>query len=273
MFSLRLAQYLGRERPFYVIQPHGIDGGPIPYTIEEMAASHVRSLRGIQEHGPYLLGGYGCFGSVVAFEMAQQLHAQGERADLLALISTVSPTLLAANKFVYRALSILGGRLGLSVRTQRSIFLLLRDLWDSLASFRKLNPREMALFGPRLLRSFVDVVSAMARRSNAQPGEDSIDIPPRLGVGRRLKNDPYWWAMAAYTPEPYSDPVSLFQAEAERSHRSEPTEGWKDILSDIDLHLTPGTNATSVTEYLPILASQLRASMQRVDPSDESPAA
>ena len=38
--------------------------------------------------GPYFLGGY-CMGGTVAFEVAQQIQAQGERVALLALFDTV----------------------------------------------------------------------------------------------------------------------------------------------------------------------------------------
>jgi thioesterase domain-containing protein len=44
-------------------------------------------MRAVQPSGPYYLGGY-CFGGTVAFEIAQQLHAAGERVDLLLLLDT-----------------------------------------------------------------------------------------------------------------------------------------------------------------------------------------
>ena len=49
---------------------------------EEMAAAHLESLRSIQPEGPYLLGSF-CGASVIAYEMAQQLRAQGQAVDLL----------------------------------------------------------------------------------------------------------------------------------------------------------------------------------------------
>jgi thioesterase domain-containing protein len=57
-------------------------------SIEEMAACYVGELRELRPHGPYYLGGY-CFGGTVAYEMARQLHAQGEQVALLALINCV----------------------------------------------------------------------------------------------------------------------------------------------------------------------------------------
>ncbi len=54
-------------------------------TIEGMAARYLHEIQTVQPEGPYRLGGW-CFGAVVAFEMAHQLHAAGEDVSLLALI-------------------------------------------------------------------------------------------------------------------------------------------------------------------------------------------
>ncbi len=276
LFSLKLAQHIGPDRPFYAIQPHGIDGQPIPYTMEEMAATHVETLRGVQPEGPYLLGGYGCFGSVIAFEMAQQLSEAGHEVELLTLISTVSPTLLAANKLAYRALSWVGRVTGLSRRKQRDTFLLVRDVWDRIAAVPRLSMRKKLLFGPAMLVDTVRTVAALTKRRRtpaAEPGPKPVTPPAGFGGRVRPKSDPYWWAMGGYEPRPYAGLVAMFQAEGERSHRNEPTEGWNEILSQIDLHVVPGTNATTVTEYLPILAELLRDTLRRVEPPGASPAA
>lgn len=50
-----------------------------------MAAHYIREIRTLQPEGPYLLGG-ASFGGLVAFEMAQQLQAQGQQVALLALM-------------------------------------------------------------------------------------------------------------------------------------------------------------------------------------------
>lgn len=54
-------------------------------SLEEMAAVHCAQVRAIQPHGPYLLSGWS-FGGVLAYEMAQQLVASGERVDFMGLI-------------------------------------------------------------------------------------------------------------------------------------------------------------------------------------------
>jgi thioesterase domain-containing protein len=90
LYCRNLARQVGAERPFYVIQPHGLAGQQPLATIEAMAAAHLELLRAVQPEGPYLLGGY-CNGALEAFEMARQLLANGQRVDLLALMAPPAP--------------------------------------------------------------------------------------------------------------------------------------------------------------------------------------
>jgi thioesterase domain-containing protein len=83
-----LARHLGPDQPMYALQAQGTDGKHAILTrVEEMAAHYLQELRAVQPHGPYYLGGLS-FGGWVAYEMAQQLRAEGEQVGLLALIDT-----------------------------------------------------------------------------------------------------------------------------------------------------------------------------------------
>ncbi len=85
-----LARALGRDQPFYAFQAQGLYGDRPPHaTIEAMAAHYVVEMRTVQPQGPYLLGGY-CFGAIVAWEMALQLHAAGQGVSLLAMFNGAS---------------------------------------------------------------------------------------------------------------------------------------------------------------------------------------
>ncbi|KAJ6143009.1 acetyl-CoA synthetase-like protein [Penicillium samsonianum] len=48
------------------------------WTVEEAAALYVKTIRSLQAQGPYLLGGWS-MGAITAYEIAYQLHQQGER--------------------------------------------------------------------------------------------------------------------------------------------------------------------------------------------------
>jgi amino acid adenylation domain-containing protein len=83
-----LAQHLEPDQPIYGLQAQGLDGKQTRLTrVEDMAAHYLKEIRGIQPEGPYFLGGLS-FGGTVAYEMAQQLHAQGEQVGLLFLFDT-----------------------------------------------------------------------------------------------------------------------------------------------------------------------------------------
>ncbi len=85
-----LAKLLGMDQPFYGMQPHGQDGWQAPSKVEDMAADYIKGIQTIQPKGPYYLGGYS-FGGMVVFEVAQQLHKQGEEVALLALLDPTKP--------------------------------------------------------------------------------------------------------------------------------------------------------------------------------------
>ncbi|MBP0040318.1 MAG: amino acid adenylation domain-containing protein [Roseofilum sp. SID1] len=89
-----IACYLGEERPFYGFQARGLDGTSEPYTtVEAMARDYIGYIKAVQSDGPYYLGGHS-FGALVAFEMSQQLEAQGDRVARLVILDSPVPDAL-----------------------------------------------------------------------------------------------------------------------------------------------------------------------------------
>jgi len=85
-----LAKCLGANQPVYGLQQVD-EEGKMAFNlncVEDMATYYIEALRVRQPEGPYFLGG-GSFGGVIAFEMAQQLDAMGQKVALLAMIDTV----------------------------------------------------------------------------------------------------------------------------------------------------------------------------------------
>jgi acyl-CoA synthetase (AMP-forming)/AMP-acid ligase II/acyl carrier protein len=103
-----LAHRLGPDQPFYAIRARGVDGEDKPHeSLEEMVSDYVDSVRAVQPHGPYYLGGV-CLGASVAVEMAKRLAAAGEEVGLLAL---VDPRVTVAKGPTYLGWQLrLGGR-------------------------------------------------------------------------------------------------------------------------------------------------------------------
>jgi amino acid adenylation domain-containing protein len=86
-----LASEMGLDQPVYGLQAQGLDGESLPLeSIEAIAAHNIQTLRSVQTHGPYFLGGYS-FGGTVAFEMARQLEREGHTVALLVLFDSYTP--------------------------------------------------------------------------------------------------------------------------------------------------------------------------------------
>jgi acyl-CoA synthetase (AMP-forming)/AMP-acid ligase II/thioesterase domain-containing protein/NAD(P)-dependent dehydrogenase (short-subunit alcohol dehydrogenase family)/acyl carrier protein len=96
-----LSVLLGPDQPFYGLQARGLDGTKtdtpiIPIT--ELVGHFIQAMKAIQPVGPYYIGGH-CFGALLAYEMAQQLHAKSESVALLALLDPTATTTLDLGVF------------------------------------------------------------------------------------------------------------------------------------------------------------------------------
>jgi amino acid adenylation domain-containing protein len=86
MFA-RLSKLMGTQRPFYGLQARGLDSAQKPFTsVRRMAAHYTQEIRSIRPRGPYIIAG-ACTGGVIAFEMARQLVAAGEKVTLMLMES------------------------------------------------------------------------------------------------------------------------------------------------------------------------------------------
>lgn len=91
LFYHQLAKELGHDQPFYAFRSALLSTSePRDTTVEELASIYLKELRAFYPEGPYLLGGLS-FGGLVAYEMAQQLYAQGVEPGLLVLFDTLVP--------------------------------------------------------------------------------------------------------------------------------------------------------------------------------------
>jgi thioesterase domain-containing protein len=106
-----LARHLGTDQPLFALQAPGMEPGQEPVaSIEEIAMLFARDITAVRPHGPYLLAGY-CLGGAIAFELAQQLTAQGQQVSLLALLGSACPTALAPRYRIQSAVMKVADRL------------------------------------------------------------------------------------------------------------------------------------------------------------------
>ena len=154
-------------QPCFGIRIHTFEDEPPPHTIEAIAARCRETLQSVQPHGPYMLGGW-CFAGVVAFEIARQLEALGERVSLLALfdargiLRSRNSTHETARKLLFHSTNIrkLGVRRGLNYARARAATVwsrAIRKIWSILYRLCRATGRPM----PVLFRSR-DPAQAMA---------------------------------------------------------------------------------------------------------------
>jgi thioesterase domain-containing protein/acyl carrier protein len=83
-----LIENLDTDRAVYGLLAPGVDRREVPLsTVEGLATHFVKTVREMQPHGPYALGGY-CFSGLVAYEMARELISDGESVSLLAMLDS-----------------------------------------------------------------------------------------------------------------------------------------------------------------------------------------
>jgi amino acid adenylation domain-containing protein len=209
-----LAALLAPDQPVYGVQAVGLERGQVPHTrIEDMAAHYIGEIRTLQPTGPYYLAG-ASMGGMIAFEMAQQLVAQGESVGIVALFDSVGEAqrpLPAMDRIRLhtRNLSVLdfSARLGYAVE-------------------RSLNRINRSAYG-------------IAIRSG-------LPLPPFM---RSLKHISYQ-AARNYRPRPYPGKVTLFRAmERASGLEADVFLGWDRLaLGGMEVHEIPGTHVTMLKE-------------------------
>jgi thioesterase domain-containing protein len=95
-----LAKCLDPEQPVYGIQAQALlPGRQAVLGLEQMAEQYVADMRAAVSHGPYHLLGFS-FGGLVAYEIAQQLHAAGLEVGLVGMLDTRQPEWMRGVKTV-----------------------------------------------------------------------------------------------------------------------------------------------------------------------------
>ena len=94
-----LCGHFDAERPLYGLQVHNIAEYVNHARIESLAAEYIKAIRVVQPEGPYLIGGF-CMGGITAFEMAQQLYADGQKVAQVVLISSMKPAFLIEDEIL-----------------------------------------------------------------------------------------------------------------------------------------------------------------------------
>ncbi len=256
-YCFQMARSLGAERPFYVLEPYRFDDLPVPPTMETMASAYIQVLRTVQAEGPYLLGGW-CDGGLMAYEIAQQLHAQGQEVDLLVLMdpAVVSPFSKLLHGLIHRSSRLLH----LSEQKQIKWFLRLLHIYELVRLIRR---REQEA---ELLKSIEGIQSEhTSKKANlAFPDFRSIFPSPKI-LFQNYRNL-YNWVSLEYVVTPYPGKTTILWAKEEHSMGI-----WKRKIAEepqIELAFIPGDHMTCRTDYIQELTEQFSKSIHEVQTDD-----
>jgi thioesterase domain-containing protein/acyl carrier protein len=240
-----LARHLGTDQPVYGLEARGLDGASVPHaTIPEMAADYIAEIRARWPEGPYHLAGY-CLGAKVAFEMAQQLRAQGKEVGLLALLDSYGPAAPHAGRHRPRLHRLLGRAVRrFHVERENLVLLTPRERLDYL------------LTGLGRLRS--RLARRLTRTLEVRTGTRARDDFRRVAAAHR-------GAARAYRPRVYPGPILLLRGRHWLTrHFVDPEFGWGGLAAGgLTVRLIEGPPGSILQEpRVRALAEALRAQLR-----------
>ncbi len=214
-FYRDLGLHLGADQPLYAFQAPGLAGNVTPLNkVKGIAKLYIDELRLTDAKPPYLLGG-SSFGGLIAYEMAQQLNADGETVALIVMIDTPAPQDMP------------------------------RHLKDSAAILQYLMQDKMELDLEELRRfeekGQIDYILEKAIHEDKRSA-----LPPHLGVPLFATWIAHQEATYSYDPMPYDGDVLFYRhTEAMPNFPSAPHKTWQPLVSgEFAVHRVPGNHIT-----------------------------
>jgi acetoacetyl-CoA synthetase len=240
MECLTLAGMLQNERPVYGLQALGLDGDEAPqHSVEEMARGYVRRMREVQPSGPYALVGYS-FGGLIAFEIAQQLVAAGEKIEMLCLLDTyVHEHCLSLPQWTRYQAGIVAQRL----RELRSL--------DAAERFGFVRGKAAAFTGRVRTRMGADTHRPSADTAGLPPALERVRESMRVAMTnytpRRYDGGPIVYVRATMLDDSYGDPLPVWERVAKHGLQIMKVDGRHTDLV-VEPHLV--TVAQTLTDAL-----------------------
>lgn len=243
---------LGPDQPFYAMQRPDFNAQSVTHsTVEALAATCIQDIRKVQPTGPYLVGGH-CFGGTVAFEIARQLQAQGEKID--SIIAVDAYCLSAAPR---NTLSWLQTKLQLSYFTLRKSYYyhggrkqltqLPQKVWQRL---QRRGTQDISPAQP-----VSEVVSSSTERSVLEAALSYEERSDRAHQASITASD-------RYQPQSYSGPIKLFRAEIQITDWLYGKDlGWQSVTQGkVEIENIPGLFGNLFNQQSgPLLAERVKS--------------
>jgi acyl transferase domain-containing protein/thioesterase domain-containing protein len=231
----RLAHYLGAEQPVYGLQSLGLDGKKAPLeSIEAMASHYISEMQIVQPHGPYRLVGYS-FAGLVVYEIAQQLHLQGETVDLLVLLDRISPNFVPTRPSLFESLKVHLTNLR-RLNTRAKLKYLLSKIGYKLVYKGDYRAYMIGQWSEALSIEYINVFDA-----NLQASKD-------------------------YQSQFYPGKVTLFRCEVQPPKQAVATTlGWNSsIVGDLEIHHIPGNHSEILRENVKSVAQTIKLCLEKI---------
>jgi thioesterase domain-containing protein/acyl carrier protein len=267
-----MARHLGSDQPVYGLQAQGIDGkGVFHTTIEEMAAHYIKEILTFQSEGPYFLAGLSG-GGIIAYEMAQQLVAQGQKVALLALFDAYNPDYLRARSLAdakYRKEHFtITGSIFFTWEWYRKILMQLNRVSRVLKHFLQLEPQQKLPYllekSKKVKESIQHKIELITYKLNPRPGRSLPYLLRESAATNALSK-----AILNYLPQVYSGNVTLFRASATLFISDDGSDsdqlGWEEFAAGgLEIHKIPGDHTSLVAEpHIRVLAPVLKTCIER----------
>lgn len=246
-FYSDLLRYVDADQPFYGVQPEGLGKKQARHArVEEIAAHYVKEMRQLQPEGPYYLGGFS-FAGWIAFEMAQQLYAAGEKVGLLVLFDSFGP---GYPKFIPMA-----QRVGCHIEnlTRLGVKEKLRYVRGSARTARAKVESKVREF---TYKTYLRVMDPLPRSLLMVVGDARVSA-----------------LMSSYVPQIYPGRITLFRAAVQPVGCYYDAEsGWGGLAAaGVDVREIPGGHGTLLQEpHVRGLAEELNPCLQEAQAAESS---
>jgi len=242
-----VTQHLGPDQPVYGLQSQGLNGdGRFLTTVEEMASHYLKEILEAQPHGPYFLGGY-CLGGTIAYEMAHQLIAMGEKVEVVFMLDTCNFASVSPSKVSWL-----------------TPLHFLQNLWFHTANILSLGAKDRKKF----LIQKADVESSRIRirlRAAYHALTNLFSAGKRTSYPHLIVGKVNHAAMHRYDPRPYKGRVAVIRPKGNFLALTSRSLGWSAVVdgSGLEIHELPVyPKGILVEPFCRLLAEALKLCLQ-----------